>query len=180
MKGPVFTGAAAAACCLASCAPAPLFPPEALEGFDPQAQFGIFNPEADTYLTGKVVQVGGQMLRITKTDEGLLIMAQELPLTHGAVPRPADEAKSTGSFVILYQGPVDAAGLQRGNKFTLIGEMKGTQTITLGDIRKPVPYLRARCLHVWKTGTYAIADFPNIADGYYPLQEETYCVPRAP
>ena len=36
--------------------------------------------------------------------------------------------------------------------------------------QRPAPYLIARCVHVWKTGRYAISDFPNLPDGYYRLQ----------
>jgi len=167
--------AALAAACLAGCAHEPTFPAEASKGFDPHEQIGIFNPEADTYLAGRVVQLGGVILRAAPSEEGTLITAQELPLK-GSPPRPADEVKPSGQFVILYRGRIDVGGLQRGNKFALIGELKGTQPIEDGEANKAVPFLHARCLHVWKTGGYAIGDFPNLADGYYPLAEETYCV----
>jgi len=88
-----------------------------------------------------------------------------------------ETAKSEGWFVFLYGGEIDAAGLQFGNEFIMVGLVEGHQRVTTKGIERAAPYLVARCLHVWKTGRYATSDFPYLPDGYYPLEQQTYCLP---
>lgn len=163
---------------LAACASEPVFPPNVTKTVDPSMQFGIFNAEADTYLKGQTVLLGGRIVSAERRDTGILIVAQELPLQERPSRRPVDNAKPIGDFVFVYQGTVEPAGLQHANKFLLIGEMRGSETIVIDGASKAVPYLIARCLHVWKTGRYAIGDFPHLPDGYFPLSEETYCLSK--
>ena len=152
----------------------PLFPPAAVKDLDPTMQMGIFNPEADTYFKGQLGQVGGRIIMVTRVDDGVLVTADELPLIDHAT-NISETAKSGGRFVLLYRGEIDKEALQRGNKFITIGIVEGTQQIPIDGIQRTLPYLIARCLHVWKTGTYDIADFPNLTDGYTPLVRQTYC-----
>lgn len=159
----------------AACTTDPLFPPEAIKDLDPAMQMGIFNPEADVYFKGKLGEVGGRIISITQVDDGVLITADELPLSDRSTSL-RETAKPGGQFVFLYRGAIDGAGLQRGNKFIMIGLVEGTQRLPIDGIQRTLPYLVARCVHVWKTGTYDIADFPNLTDGYTPLVQQTYCL----
>lgn len=165
---------------LAACAGEPLFPAGVEQKIDPSMQFGIFNAEADTYLKGQMVLLGGRIVSAEQKNKGILIVAQELPVQERPSRRPIDHVKPIGDFVFTYQGAVEPAGLQHANKFLLIGEMRGSETIVIDGASKAVPYLIARCLHVWKTGRYAIRDFPDLPDGFYPLAEQTYCLPQTP
>jgi starvation-inducible outer membrane lipoprotein len=155
----------------------PLFPTKALTGLNPKTQMSIFSPEADVYFKGDVTQVGGRVLSVSQTNEGIVITAQELPIKDLTSP-PNDSVKPMGVFVFLYQDTIDPQGIQRGNKFVMVGDVEGTQIVSVETIRRPVPYLIARCLHVWKTSTYAISDFPNLPAGYSALEQETYCLPQ--
>ena len=155
----------------------PLFPPKAVTGLNPKTQMSIFSPEADVYFKGDVTQIGGRVLTASQTDEGIVITAQELPIKDLA-SAPNDSVKSIGVFVFLYQDTIDAQGIQRGNKFVMVGDVEGTQFVSLETVRRAVPYLIARCVHVWKTGTYAISDFPNLPAGYSALEQATYCLPQ--
>jgi starvation-inducible outer membrane lipoprotein len=153
----------------------PLFPPAAVKDLDPALQMGIFNPEADVYFKGHLAQAGGRIIAIEQTPDGILITAEELPLTQAST-RVVETAKSNGWFVLLYKGQIDSAGLQYGNEFIMVGLVEGNQRITIKGIQRAAPYLVARCLHVWKTGRYATSDFPHLPDGYYPLEQQTYCL----
>ncbi|MBU6481514.1 MAG: Slp family lipoprotein [Nitrospirae bacterium] len=154
----------------------PLFPPAAVKDLDPALQMGIFNPEADIYFKGHLARAGGRIIAIEQTSDGTLITAEELPLTQAST-RVVETAKSDGWFVFLYGGQIDAAGLQQGNEFIMVGIVEGTQRVTIKGVQRPAPYLVARCVHVWKSGRYASTDFPNLPDGYYPLEQQTYCLP---
>jgi hypothetical protein len=111
-----------------------------------------------------------------QTSDGILITAEELPLAQAST-RVVETAKSSGWFVFLYEGQIDSPGLQQGNKFIMVGLVEGTQLVNIKGTQRPAPYLVARCVHVWKTGRYAVNDFPNLPDGYYPLEQQTYCLP---
>jgi len=165
---------------LAACAAEPVFPPSVEKNIDPSMQFGIFNAEADTYLKGQMILLGGRIVSAELRGSNLVFVAQELPVQDHPYRRPIDTVKPIGDFVFTYEGVVDQTGLQSANKFLLIGEMRGTETIVIDGASKAVPYLVARCLHVWKTGLYAIRDFPDLPDGFYPLAEQTYCLPQKP
>ena len=154
----------------------PLFPPAAIKDLDPALQMGIFNPEADIYFKGHLAQAGGRIIATEQTPDGVLITAEELPLTKAST-RVVETAKSAGWFVFLYRGQIDPAGLRYGNEFIMVGLVEGNQRITIKGIQRAAPYLVARCVHVWKTGRYATSDYPYLPDGYYPLEQQTYCLP---
>jgi len=162
------------ACSVLACTQ-PLFPPDVTKTLDPALQMNIFNPEAETSLKNHPVQVGGRIIAAEETDEGSLITLEELPLTQSA-KMVVESAPSTGQFVLVYKDRIDPAALQRGNKLIVVGLLKGTHEVTITGARRPVPYLIARCMHVWKTGRYAISDFPHLPGGYYTLRHETYCL----
>jgi len=88
-----------------------------------------------------------------------------------------EAAKSDGWFVFLYRGLIDSRGLQFGNKLIIVGVVEGNQRITIKGTQRTVPYLVARCVYVWKTGRYAVGDYPNLPDGYFPLEQQRYCLP---
>jgi starvation-inducible outer membrane lipoprotein len=154
----------------------PLFPPAAVKDLDPALQMGIFNPEADIYFKGHLAKAGGRIIAVEQTPDGTLIRAEELPLTQESTG-VVETAKTNGWFVLLYQGQIDPAGLQQGNELIVVGIVEGHQSVTVKGVERLAPYLVARCLHVWKTGRYAISDYPNLPDGYYPLERQTYCLP---
>jgi hypothetical protein len=135
----------------------------------------IFNPEAETYLTNHMVQIGGRILSVEKTDEGSVMIVEALPLNDSKT-MVVESAPSPGSFVLLYNQRVYPAALQPGNKLIVVGLFNGPSTVTFTGARKPAPTVRARCLHIWNTGHHAISDFPNLPAGYYPLRHDTYCL----
>lgn len=151
----------------------PLFPPDVTKALDPTLQMDIFNPEAETYLTNHLIQVGGRISGVEKTDEGSLITVEALPLNESRT-MVVESTPSAGSFVLQYPQHLDSSALQRGNKLIVVGLL--TDRSTLPSVRKPFPIVMARCLHIWNTGSYAILDFPHLPTGYYTLHHQTYCL----
>jgi starvation-inducible outer membrane lipoprotein len=165
----------ATACLSTGCAE-PLFPAEATKKFDPSVQMGIFNPEADVYYKGHLAQVGGRIVSTEQTDRGVTITADELPLKD-RYTRLVEAGPSQGRFVVFYEGRLDPAWLQQGNKIIVLGLVEGTQRIMVKELERTVPYVKVHCVHIWKTGRYAIADFPYLPDGYSALEHQTHCIP---
>src|SRR5438046_10586143 len=88
----------------------------------------------------------------------------------------ADANKSTHVLSNIYPCKFYPSALWYGNNFVVIALAQGRQTVAVDGIPHREPYVVARCMHVWKTGGYyEIADFPHTSDGYYRLEQETYC-----
>jgi outer membrane lipoprotein len=153
-----------------------LFPSSVTQDVKP-TEFGVLVAQPDVY-RGQVVQLGGRIVGSEAVTEGTLIRVQELPVQHHPEYGPAETGRPSSEFTILYPGTIDPAGLWFGNKLIVVAVAQGARTLNIDGVRKSEPYVVAKCMHVWKTGEYGgygIEDFPHTADGYWPLEHETYC-----
>ena len=158
------------------CSTPSLFPPGATRDAAP-IEFGVLEAKPDVF-KGRVVQLAGRIVGIEQSADGILIRAQELPMEQYPAYGPAETNKRTPEFAILYPGKVDANALWFGNKFVAVAVAQGSHPVEVDGHTRTAPYVVARCMHVWKTGeygSYGIEDFPNLPDGYYPLEHQTYC-----
>ena len=155
----------------------PFFPPNAVQDVDLTMQISLFSSEMDTYSKGRVAQVGGRIISVAHSQKGFVVTAHELPLKDSSSP-PNETARPIGLFVFLFLGEIDPTGIQPGNEFVLVGEVEGVEVVQTDTVRRPVPFLIVHCIHVWKTGSFAMADFPHLPAGYSPLEEQTYCLPQ--
>ena len=154
----------------------PLFPPSVTHDVTAM-EFGVLQAQPDVF-RGQVVQLGGRIVGAEMTKDGMVIRVQELPLEKHPIYGPSEMVFPTSEFALLYPGKVDPAGIQFGNKLIVVALAKGSQSMNVDGVHRMEPYLVARCMHVWKTGeygSYGIEDFPHTADGYWPLEHETYC-----
>jgi starvation-inducible outer membrane lipoprotein len=171
-----FTRALTIATCivLAGCSTPSLFPSD-VTNTSTSLEFGALQAKPDVF-NGRVVQLAGRIIGVEKSDSGTLILAHELPLGKHPAYGPVETADATPAFAILYPGKVDSNALWYGNKFVVIAVAKGQRDVAVDGILHKEPYVVAKCMHVWKTGGYnSVADFPHTSDGYYPLEQETYC-----
>jgi starvation-inducible outer membrane lipoprotein len=140
-------------------------------------EFGVVRAQPDVF-KGRVVQLAGRIVGVEQSADGYLIRAQELPMQEHPAYGPAETRKATPEFAISYPGTLDPAARWYGNKLVVIAVAQGTQDITVeGNVRSE-PLVKAKCMHIWKTGeygSYGIEDFPHTTDGYYPLEHQTYC-----
>jgi len=158
------------------CSTLSLFPPDAMNN-TASVEFGVLQAHPDVF-KGRVVQLAGRIVGVEETTDGILILAQELPVKKHPVFGPTETDKPTSAFAILYPGKVDRNALWFGNKFIVVAVPQGQKTLAIDGIPHTEPYVVARCMHVWKTGeygSYGIEDFPHTSDGYYPLEHQTYC-----
>lgn len=161
---------------LAGCSTDPLFPPNTMSDVS-SPEFGVLQAKPDVF-TGRVVQLAGRIVGVEESANGTVILAQELAVEKHPAFGPTETNKPTSPFAVLYPGKVDRNALWFGNKFIVVAVAQGQQTLAIDGIPRTQPYVVARCMHVWKTGeygSYGIEDFPHTADGYYPLEHQTYC-----
>jgi hypothetical protein len=156
-----------------ACSAPALFPAEAVHDATP-LEFGVLEAKPDVF-KGRVVQLAGRIVGVERSADGILIRAQQLPMPKTPASGPAELVKKTPEFAILYPSKVDEKALWRGNKLVVIGLAEGSHVIQADGNPRTAPYVVARCMHIWKTGSYQIEDYPHVTDGYYPLEHQTYC-----
>ncbi len=83
-------------------------------------------------------------------------------------------------FLVLYSEPINPQFLWNGNEFMVDGQYTGTKEyVNLVGSSRPVPHIKAQCLHVWKTGSADLQEFtdqPAVGFPYFPPMERTFCL----
>ena len=176
MKAPLTSMVAILGIVSVGCSTPSLFPPEATRDAAP-LEFGVLEAKPDVF-KGRVVQLAGRIVGVQHSADGILIRAQELPIQQQPAYGPAETNKGTPVFAIMYPGKVDENALWYGNKLLVVAVAQGSHPVVADGVTRTAPFVVARCMHIWKTGeygSYGIADFPHLTDGYYPLEHQTYC-----
>ena len=158
------------------CASQSPFPTNGSEALKSKSEFGVLTAQPDVF-QGRAIKLAGRMIGVEETAEGSIVRAEWLPYPNNEFEGPTERGGvSPGQFAFLYPGQLDWEGRLPGNKFLVVGVMEGTKTMvsTVG-LSRNVPYLKARCLHVWKTGGSEIESHQPNVDLGYPVMKETYC-----
>ena len=161
----------------AGCSSTSLFPKNGSEILKSEAEFGVLTAQPDVY-QGRAIRLAGRMVGVETTNQGTIVVAEWLPYPNNEYEGPDDSGmKPQGRFAVFYPGKLGAEGSLHGNKFLAIGKMEGKQAMgSLGGPSRNLPYMTARCLHVWKTGDAVIeTTIPDVENTGYPVTEETYC-----
>jgi outer membrane lipoprotein len=132
---------------LFGCASEPVIPESLEPQIDNQLTFAQILESPDAY-KGKLVVVGGEVLKAKGLREGTQLEVLQLPL--GAHQRPADErTRSQGRFLALHAESVDPAKFTDGTPITIVGEVTGSATKRLDETEYRYPTLDVKHLHVW-------------------------------
>ena len=158
------------------CSSTSFFPSNGSQALKSESEFGVLTAKPDVY-QGRAIKLAGRMVGVEQTTGGTIVTAEWLPYPNVEYEGPAEmEMAQTRRFVLFYPGKLDAEGSLQGNKFLAIGKKEGTHSmISFGGTSRPLPYIKARCLHVWKTGDDEIEIQPDVENAGYPVLEETYC-----
>ncbi|BCA56343.1 hypothetical protein W02_34830 [Nitrospira sp. KM1] len=166
----------------AACSATPMFPPAITRdievvNFDFQdwkdkAYEGPYSTEAP-----QKVQLGGMILQAERQSGGVVILADRAPIVQHPRYGPGRKTgRASAMFTIYFNKVLDAAWIQPGNSFIVIGKTEGAKRLTIDDVPRTEPYLEAICIHLWKNQGRSLASFPfEAGGGYYPLEEQTFC-----
>ena len=160
---------------LTACSPVQLFPKDVTAGVDKQFDFTAWRniPNART---GNKVELGGRIVQVDLRDDGVVIIMTQLPIVERPVYGPTDNGRRSGQVAVYYTGHLDSKWVTPGNRLIVIGTTAPAQAVIVDDVKRSLPSLTVRCLHIWKTVGKEIADFPfNTGGGYEPLERETFC-----
>ncbi len=160
---------------VSACAPTHnVFPSRAMEGIDHNFDFAKWHVRADGS-ESKKVQLGGAILQSTASGGTVTIVVAQLPIVERPAYGPKENGKNNGQFAITFQGQVESAMLQTGNRVMVVGMTHPREVVTVNDLSRSFPIVEAHCLHFWNTQGRSIADFPFYEAGYVPLIQETVC-----
>lgn len=174
----ILWGFAIAGCYLISqgCSSAPLFPNNSSDEVKKE-EFGVFVAQPDVY-RGRAVKLAGRVVGVEYTEKGTLIVAEWLPYPKKGQYGPGgNEFTGKDRFTLLYPGVIDTWSSWQGNRFVMTGKIEGTQDLVASftGASKSVPYMVARCIHVWEVGDNTWWEQPDTEPGGYPYLQHTYC-----
>ena len=141
-----------------------LFPPEATEGVDSPFDFSRWRNFPNQSQDQKI-QLGGLIVQADTKGNTVRIVAIQLPIVEHPAYGPKDTKKRSGEFAILYQGKIDPAFLQAGNRLIAVGHTGAPVKVEVDDVLRSLPAMTAHCIHFWITGGKDIADFGYSAGG---------------
>lgn len=115
---------------------------------------------------GKVVVLGGEVLKAKRLKEGTQIELLQLPLNNDERPI-IDRQQSQGRFLALQPEFLDPATIVMGTKMTIVGEVSGAKIDLLDDVEYRYPVVIVKHLHTWPAHSqdYVIQPRPRFSIG---------------
>lgn len=95
---------------------------------------------------GKTVILGGFIVKTTNVRNGSYVEVVQNPLDFRGRPRTKD--RSYGRFLVLADGFIDTAIFSPGRALSVAGEVLGTTTQALGEMRYPYLLIKSREMHI--------------------------------
>lgn len=127
--------------------------PEELEPLiDRAVAFHEIVASPDSY-QGKIVVLGGEVLKAKRLKYGTQIELLQLPLDKDERPI-LDRRRSQGRFLAIRQEFLDPATMVNGTTVTIVGEVSGAKTEPLDDVEYWYPLLTVKHLHTWRAQSY--------------------------
>ena len=152
--------------------------------------FGTLLTHPDQF-QGQSVRIAGRIAGVELQDRGLLLIADWLVYPKNPNLRPENPSTQDRKelddnkprFLVFYSGTIESDFLWQGNEFLVIGETKDPQElVNIVGTSRLVPYVEARCLHIWQTGSADLSEFTTadpLTFRYPPPLERTYCLKAA-
>lgn len=123
--------------------------PDALEPtVDRTVTFGEVIEAPESY-QGRVLVLGGEVLKAKRLKDGTQIELLQLPLDNGDRPI-LNRQQSGGRFFAIQQEFLDPATIAVGTKMTIVGEVSEAKTDQLDDVEYRYPVLIVKHLHTWQ------------------------------
>ena len=142
-------GVLAAAMLLPGCTSSPDVIPTSLE---PQVEknvtFNQLHESPDSY-KGKMVVIGGQVLKVKREQDGTQVEVLQLPLDDSYRPT-SQRTRSQGRFLAHQASALDPATIPNNSRVTIVGEVTGATMQRLDETDYRYPTVDIKHLHVWE------------------------------
>ena len=124
-------------------------PPELEKQIDTSVAFADLQAAPGNYV-GRVIMVGGVVIRAKRTEDRTEIEVLQLP-TEGGGPSTTERLRSEGRFLAVREEFLDPATVPPGTPITVIGVVSGSTTRPLDDSEFTYPVLDIKHLIDWST-----------------------------
>lgn len=132
---------------MAGCASTQVIP-ESLEPLvEKTVTFDQIVASPDSY-RGKVVLLGGEVLKAKVMQDGTQLEVLQLPLDDDQEPG-LDRLQSKGRFLALHKEFLDPATIAEGARVTIVGEVTGASVEKMDEADYRFPTLDVKHLHRW-------------------------------
>jgi len=98
--------------------------------------------------TGRIVLVGGKIVRASVEKEKTWVEVLEQPL--GWRQRPKESDSSYGRYLVYFEDYRDTEIYQNGRLITIAGEVEGKEVRFIGKTKYAYPVLRVKESFLWK------------------------------
>jgi outer membrane lipoprotein len=124
-------------------------PPELEKQIDASVNFVDLQAAPANYV-GRVVMVGGVVVRAKRTKDQTEIEVLQLP-TEGGAPSTTERLRSEGRFLAVREAFLDPATVPPSTPITVIGVVSGSTTRPLDETDYTYPILEIKHLVDWST-----------------------------
>ena len=105
--------------------------------------------EAPQSYQGRMLVLGGEVLKAKRLKDGTQIEFLQLPLDKDERPI-LNRQRSDGRFFVVQQEFLDPATIEAGALMTIVGEVSEAKTDHLDDVEYRYPVLIVKHLHTWR------------------------------
>jgi len=133
---------------IAGCASQRVVPDELEPLVDRAVTFAEVVAAPESY-QGRVLVLGGEVLKAKRLKDGTRIELLQLPLDKNERPI-LDRQQSQGRFFAIQPEFLDPATIVAGSKMTIVGEVSGAKTDHLDDVEYRYPVVIVKHLHTWQ------------------------------
>jgi outer membrane lipoprotein len=133
---------------IAGCASQRVVPDELEPLVDRAVTFAEVVAAPESY-QGRVLVLGGEVLKAKRLKDGTQIELLQLPLDKNERPI-LDRQQSQGRFFAIQPEFLDPATIVAGTKMTIVGEVSGAKTDHLDDVEYRYPVVIVKHLHTWQ------------------------------
>lgn len=165
---------------LAACTNTPLFPPEAMNGINNDTvaikawKDQVSHPSAN--FDSQKVEMEGTIIKVIPKPDGAVILVDGHPIGEDRLFHLEGQAdEGILRFAIVFKGVLDPGMLQTGNRVVVIGVTDSPSSESISWMPKPLPHLRAQCLHIWKIDESELNRFPYGEMSRSTQEERTFC-----
>ncbi len=133
---------------IVGCASQRVVPDELEPLVDRAVTFGEVVAAPESY-QGRVLVLGGEVLKAKRLKDGTQIELLQLPLDRDERPI-LDRQRSHGRFFAIQPEFLDPATIAVGTKMTIVGEVSGAKTDQLDEVEYRYPVVIVKHLHTWQ------------------------------
>ena len=124
---------------------------------DPEISFQQLR-EQPTSFEGRLVLLGGEIIRTHNKQEGTTIEVLQKDLDRWGRPKGKDE--TGGRFRVFADRFLDPVVYGQGRRVTIAGTVAGAQVEKIGEVDYVYPLLRAREIHLWQDRSRSVVIYP--------------------